>query len=306
MNASVLASDSRLFDIRPTTQFIPNESSWFKGGRDFLGANPAFGAYINYYLKAAAKEDLKITITDVAGKVVRELAGPKEAGLHRVLWDLRTTPAGPPTIGFYFQTDITNLGAFVLPGEYRIKLSGAGADQTKPVRIDGDPLVQMTDADRKSLYDTLVNLTAMQSTVQSAATAITKIDQSITQMTDTLKSYPNAPTSLKTAVETAAQQLRDLRTKAIGGGGGGGGGEGGGGNQPLRGRITNLKSEVVYSQSVPTAVQSRQVGEIAAELNGVVNQVNTWINTTLPNLYKQLADNNVHPSAGAPIKPIGQ
>jgi hypothetical protein len=130
MNASVLASDSRLFDIRPATQFIPNESSWFKGGRDFLGANPAFGAYINYYLKASAKEDIKITITDAAGKVVRELTGPKEAGLNRVLWDLRTTPAGPSTIGFYFQTDITNLGAFVLPGEYRVKLRAQ--DQTKP------------------------------------------------------------------------------------------------------------------------------------------------------------------------------
>jgi photosystem II stability/assembly factor-like uncharacterized protein len=306
MNPSVLASDGRLFDIRPATQFIPNESSWFKGGRDFLGANPDFGAYINYYLKAPAKEDVKITITDSAGKVVRELTGSKEAGLHRVLWDLRTTPAGPTTIGFYFQPEIVNLGAFVLPGEYRVKLSGAGADQTKPVRVEGDPLVQMTDAERKNLYDSLVNLTAMQSAIQSAATAITRIDQSITQMTDTLKSYPNAPASVKTAVETAVQQIRDLRTKAIGGGGGGGGEGGGGGNQPLRGRITNLKSEVVYSQSVPTAVQSRLVGEIGAELNGVVNQVNTWINTTLPNLYKQLADNNIHPSPGPPIKPIGQ
>jgi len=307
MGASVLASDSRLFDIRPATQFIPNESSWFKGGRDFLGANPALGAYINYYLKAAVKEDVKITITDAAGKVVRELTGPKEAGLHRVLWDLRTTPAGPATIGFYFQTDISNLGAFVMPGEYRVKLSGAGPDQTKAVRVEGDPLVQITDAERKSLYDTLVSLTAMQSTAGSIATAITNIDQSITQMTDTLKAYPNAPTAVKSAVENALKQIKDLRAKAIGGGGGGGGGgEGGGGNQPLRGRINSLKSEVVYSQSVPTAVQSRQAGEFVTELNGVVTQVNTWINTTLPGLYKQLADSSIHPTPGPPIKPIGQ
>jgi len=307
MSASVLTSDSRLFDIRPATQFIPNESSWFKGGRDFLGANPALGAYINYYLKAAVKEDVKITITDAAGRVVRELTGPKEAGLHRVLWDLRTTPAGPATIGFYFQTDITNLGAFVLPGEYRVKLSGAGPDQTKPVRVDADPLVQMTDAERRSLYDTLVSLTAMQSTIQSAATAMTRIDQSVTQMTDTLKSYPTAAVSVKTAVENALQQIKDLRAKAIGGGGGGeGGGEGGGGNQTVRGRITGLKSEVIYSQSVPTAVQSRRAGELVTDVNGVVSQVNVWINTTLPNLYKQLADSNIHPTPGPPIKPIGQ
>jgi hypothetical protein len=39
----------------------------------------------------------------------------------------------------------------------------------------------MTDAERKTLYDTLVNLTAMRFPIQSAATAITKIDQSITR-----------------------------------------------------------------------------------------------------------------------------
>jgi len=194
-----------------------------------------------------------------------------------------------------------------MPGEYRVKLSGAGPDQTKAVRVEGDPLVQITDAERKSLYDTLVSLTAMQSTAGSIATAITNIDQSITQMTDTLKAYPNAPTAVKSAVENALKQIKDLRTKAIGGGGGGGGGgEGGGGNQPLRGRINSLKSEVVYSQSVPTAVQSRQAGEFVTELNGVVSQVNTWINTTLPSLYKQLADSSIHPTPGPPIKPIGQ
>src|SRR5262249_38153352 len=123
MNDAVFSSTAHLFDIRPSTEFIPNESGWFMGGREFAAPNPEFGAYINYYLKAAVKDDVKITISDAAGKVVRELSGPKEAGLQRVAWDLRTTPAAPATIGFYFQPELTNLGAFVLPGEYRVKIS---------------------------------------------------------------------------------------------------------------------------------------------------------------------------------------
>ena len=120
-----------LFDMRPATQFIPNESGWFTGGRTYLGANPEFGAYINYYLKGALTDDVRITITDTAGKVVRELTGSKAAGLNRVVWDLRTAPAAPATIGFYFQPELTNLGPFVLPGDYRVKLSAGGVEQTR-------------------------------------------------------------------------------------------------------------------------------------------------------------------------------
>lgn len=304
MTDNVLSANAHLFDMRPATQFIPNESGWFMGGREYTAPNPEFGAYINYYLKAAQKDDVKITISDAAGKVVRELAGPKEAGLHRVAWDLRTTPAAPATIGFYFQPDITNLGGFVLPGEYQVKLSAAGQEQTKPVRVEGDPLVQMSDADRRTLYETLAALTSMQSTMQTVAATIPKLEQAIIQMTETLKAYPAAPATVKNAVDAASNQVKDLRTKALGTGGGGGQGEGGGGSQPLRGRINSLKGEAVTSQSLPTAVQTRRIDEFSKELETVVSDVNAWITTKLPDLYKQLNDNNIRPGIGETIKPL--
>src|SRR5207244_3739697 len=43
--------------------------------------------------------DVKITISDITGKVLRNLTGTKEAGLNRVQWNLRgdppPRPAGP-------------------------------------------------------------------------------------------------------------------------------------------------------------------------------------------------------------------
>ena len=61
--------------------------------KHFRGQNPPGGAAISYYLKAAASGDVKITISDSTGRVVRDLDGTKEAGLNRVQWNLAPNPA---------------------------------------------------------------------------------------------------------------------------------------------------------------------------------------------------------------------
>jgi len=55
----------------------------------FKAKNPAMGAYINYWLAKATGDGVKITITDPAGLVIRELKGPGMPGLNRVVWDLQ-------------------------------------------------------------------------------------------------------------------------------------------------------------------------------------------------------------------------
>ena len=308
-NETVLSSAFHLFDIRQATQFIPNENGWFMGGRDFRAPNPEFGAYVNYYLKSAVKDDVKITISDAAGKVIRELPGPKEAGLHRVVWDLRAEPSGAAASGLAGALVLTNLGPFVLPGNYQVKVSAAGQEQTKTVRVAGDPLIQITEADRKKLYDALTALTEMQRTVGSAVSVVTKMDDQMKEISEMLKAYPNASTGIKTSVDATSKEIQDLRRKLAGAGGRGGGGEpgeGGGGQQALKNRIDSLKSDVVGSQSLPTAIQANRLDSFLKELNDAVNQVNAAINNTMPALFKQLNDSNIHPSFGEPLKPVRQ
>ena len=48
------------------------------GNKHFRGENPAPGTAISYYLKSVPAGDVKITITDVTGRVVREIAGTKD------------------------------------------------------------------------------------------------------------------------------------------------------------------------------------------------------------------------------------
>ncbi len=296
-------SDSHLFDIRAATEFIPSESGWFTGGREYVAPNPAFGAYINYYLKAAAKGDITIRISDADGKLVRELKGPKETGLHRVVWDLRTTPAAPQTTGFYFQPELTNLGPLVLPGTYHVKLSVDGREQSATAQVFGDPLVQISDADRRKLYDTLLSLTNMQITMESIQKTVRRLDDQLKQMTETMKESPQAPAAAKAALEDAVKQAGALRAKVLGGPPPPEGVEQGPGRvRPLRGRISGLKASVVVSQSVPTAAQQAQMQQCEKDLQEAVSQVNTWITTTLPNLQKQLTTSDVRPTIGTPIK----
>lgn len=111
------------------------------GAKHFQGRNPDPGTAIAYHLKTAATADVKITISDITGKVVRELTGPKDAGLHRVQWNLRGTP--PQLTGAAAQMagrgGGRGGGGVALPaGSYLVKLTVNGKDYTKTVDVKVD------------------------------------------------------------------------------------------------------------------------------------------------------------------------
>jgi photosystem II stability/assembly factor-like uncharacterized protein len=303
LTPGVLSAQTHVFNIAPAVQFNPNENGWFLGGRSYRARNRAFGAYVNYYLRSAAKEDVDITISDSAGTVVRKLKGPKTAGLQRVVWDLRAEGVGAMTTGLAGAFVLTNLGPFVMPGEYKVAVTIDGKADTKTVTVRPDPLIELSMTDRQTLYRTLVTLTDLQRSVTAAADATTKLDERMKQIAETLKPHSNLPAAIKTSVEGLTKQVTELRTKIVGTGQGfgGGGGEGPGGPQPLRNRINSLKQEVIGSQSLPTRVQTTTMETLQKQLGETVGQVNTVITTTLPGVYKQMHENNIYPGVGDPI-----
>jgi photosystem II stability/assembly factor-like uncharacterized protein len=300
LNATVLSSSSHVFDIGPAMQYIPNENGWFLGGRSFRAPNRALGAFVNYFLRADAKQDVAIAISDPAGNVVRQLKGPKTAGLQRVAWDLRAEPLGPATSGLAGAFVLTNLGPFVPPGDYRVQVTIDGRATTKTVNVRPDPLVDLSDADRQTLYRTLLTLTDMQRAATAAADAVTKLDERMQQIAETMKAYSKTPAAITSAVASVTKEVTSLQT-AIAGRPGQGGGGGGGGAQPLRNRINGLKGEVIGSQSLPTRVQMSQVDAFQKQLAELINRVNTVIASTLPGVYQQLHENSIYPRASEPI-----
>ena len=105
LNDKVLAAGSHLFDVRAGVIWQNDISLSRAGGgqKVFRGENPPGGTAISYYLGAAPTGDIKITVSDITGKVVRNINGTKELGLNRLQWNLRgdppPRPAGPGGAG---------------------------------------------------------------------------------------------------------------------------------------------------------------------------------------------------------------
>jgi hypothetical protein len=98
----------------------------------FIGENAPRGAAINYYLKSAASGDVKISITDGSGRVIRTLDGPKAAGINRVMWNLAPAPpAGQQGGGGGGRGG----GGTAEPGTYVVTLEVGGRKLTKPLQI---------------------------------------------------------------------------------------------------------------------------------------------------------------------------
>ncbi|HSP14479.1 MAG TPA: hypothetical protein VLV78_06990 [Thermoanaerobaculia bacterium] len=184
---SIASEDLHLFDMRPATAFRLANRSGSTGQQIFLGPNPPAGALITYFLKTkpAAKEKVKVTITDKAGKVLREIDGTKGVGVNRVNWDLRTRSvleapreegesaeaapqAGGGGGGFGFS------GAMrVEPGEYTVKVTAGKSEQSKTLVVEEDPRIVMTAEERAARRQALTQLGELASRAVAARRSMT-------------------------------------------------------------------------------------------------------------------------------------
>ncbi len=94
--AQSAAAGAKLFSIGPALQWksMDDKNDEFWGHQYFLGENPPYEALIQYQLKTQAG-DVKLKITDVLGKDVRELTltGDKlKPGVQTGCWDMRVEP----------------------------------------------------------------------------------------------------------------------------------------------------------------------------------------------------------------------
>jgi len=140
LSPAVRESDVTLFDIRPATAWLNDQQNnqQVGGQKNFIGENAPRGAAINYYLRSPVSGDVKVSIADVSGRVIRTLDGPKTAGLNRVMWNLAPAPvAGQAAGGFGGGGGRGGVGA-VEPGTYVVTLDVGGKKLTKPLQVQQD------------------------------------------------------------------------------------------------------------------------------------------------------------------------
>lgn len=316
--AEAMKNPAYLFDVRPASQFNPSDDrANYPGDRPFWGQNPEFGAAITYYL-AQPSNQIELTVRDASGAIVRhfsnsDLKNYSRAGIDRVYWDLRHQPLEPP------KTDTDRgpgggfgggglEGPFVLPGAYRVTLTVDGRDiSTHAVQVDGDRLIQISDADRKTAHDTALSLHELQGTANLAAADLREVDAQIHSIEQLLKQASNPPSALKSSADALQKRTDDL-AKQLGvrvgsqpDQAGAGAFPAGRAERPLLREIGGLKSEIMDSTSLPTEMQLRQAREFREDLSKLVGELNNLMTDSLPALYQSLFENKITP---APFKPI--
>jgi hypothetical protein len=108
----------------------------------FVAENAPRGTAINYYLKSNVPSGVKISISDITGRVLCTADGPGSAGINRVQWTL----SGPPRTGTASARGANgasrdancsgnNNSDEVAPGAYTVKLSVVGHDYAKVVQV---------------------------------------------------------------------------------------------------------------------------------------------------------------------------
>ena len=118
--------------LADTVQFAAPKTAWafYKrtlggkwGQREFLAKNPEFGAWFDYFAPRQIEGGVTIVVADSAGRTVRSLTGPGDAGFHRLAWDL---VAGEPKQRIR-RPEWGGQPLYVKPGRYKLTLTAGKA-----------------------------------------------------------------------------------------------------------------------------------------------------------------------------------
>ena len=189
---------------------IYNPQAWYGAGQ-YFGPNPDFRAAVEYFLRSAPASQVTVTVADSHGSLVRTLRAAAHAGLNRVPWDLRLEPPGTdggrevPAAG---TTGAPILGPLVLPGVYTVTVTvgGAGGRSLRgELRVEGDPRVSFTDADRRARQAALLSLYELEKSLAvarvSTATARIGADTRLAQLQAEISAELTTASALSRAIE---------------------------------------------------------------------------------------------------------
>jgi len=237
MNPQTANTPVMVFHVRPGTTWKMYSKRDFDGHDIFTGENPPYGAIIDFWAKSKPDmKDVKITITR-ADKLIATLR-PKsvEAGLNRIVWDMRADRAVPLT-----QQEEQNIerqiasggpaqprgGPLVDPGgEYTIEVQIGSNKDSKKFNIQDDPRITwFTPADRQKRRAAIDELVEMTKQADALRKKFTAADQSVTQLQAAWK-RPDAvkpAANIQKMAEELKKSLDDMRPLFVNRGFGGGG-----------------------------------------------------------------------------------
>jgi len=311
----------------------------FWGDQTFFGENPPQAAVVSWTNKEAVG-DVKLRITDAAGREVREISGPvlnnsKGAGLQAACWDLRVQPV--PTASVVLQPGGRQGGGrqgggaqpeqrentygagcasagggggsggtpgpYVLPGVYNVSLIVDGKTiDTKPMRVMADKAVALTEAERKRLHDMSMELHALQRRAHDVIEVIVPVQRQMAEVMKQVAAKSDLPTDVKAQAEAVDKELTALVTKLVppGGGRGGRGGGGEAGTPSLMARAAQAKNGLMAGMG-PTQATMTAYSDAKTGVPAAITEANA-MTSKLQALSAALAKHGITLTVASPPK----
>jgi photosystem II stability/assembly factor-like uncharacterized protein len=282
LTPQTLTKGAAFLQTKPVVQRIGAFGGWANGDAEFIGRNPPGDAVITYYLqKRHIFGDLKLEVRDSAGKLVQSLPTSKRRGLSRVAWSMRMPPARIPpaaTAGF-------GVGPRFMPGTYTVKLIEGGNEYTAPLRVERDPRMKHTIADRKAQFDLSLKLYGMLNEMTGVVEKMNGVRGGLESRA--MRLTPNDSLALR--LRGASGVVDTMRKKIVATK------EGGmiTGEERLRENLNELYSSVVGYEGRPSATQVARTDAIQREMTDVSKSFDAWIAKELGPINAQLVARNL-------------
>ena len=293
LSAVVLAAEARLFSVSPALQFNPfNRGREWNGDTYYRAPNPPNGAILDYWVDPAlmaVSDDgqatsilLEIFDTD-AGRIrsLELLQGTEGTGSHRVIWDMRhessyVAPGGESG---------TVRGPWVLPGEYEARLTVGGTVSSQPVLIEPDPLVSISEEDRRYWHDTQVAVSQLLGTTRSALANAEMLDTLVSSAEQAVDAHLGVAQSVRDEVERMRSEV-DVVTEDLG---------------QIASRLARAYSGMQASTSLPTDDQIDAGQRGYEQLRGRLDTLNWLVAEALSSLNAKLDAEGIPWSMGRPV-----
>lgn len=220
----VLGKPAHLFAPRPAYRYRNITAPSTTYDDPAAGADPEYGASINYYLSRPVRAAPTVAILDGAGQVVRTLTGSNATGVNRVTWDLRGTPSAEVrlfTSPMYAPHIVAGANGRVAPGTsrvsilqppgpYTVRLTVDGAIQTQQLLVRKDPNSGGTEADIAAQTQAV---TALRDELNTAAAAVGRIESARIQLEALARL--TSDTAVRRAADAMGRKLVDLEMNLV-------------------------------------------------------------------------------------------
>jgi hypothetical protein len=202
LTPEIIAGHSYLAPPRPATQIRDLNRGRKSFGHSYWTApNPPRGAILDYWIgDSAVEQPVTVEVLDRRGEVLHRIAeSVAERGAHRVVWDLRYEAPPSDSASSWRKP----LGRFVLPGDYKVRLTVGDQTHTQSLRVRKDPALSVSTRELRDRERTLALQAQLLTAAYHVGKAVDAGAEQIQALREELKAGSGGPALLARAQEAA-------------------------------------------------------------------------------------------------------